>query len=182
MAYEHMFFVLRLWIILMEFCYSLCNGLDLLFWVCCRHSLKEVLEAPNVMNIIKDTKAAQEVLVNSIFSCINRSPLLQWLLFSTLHHCYFFLMTWCKGFIMIIRQLFVAITLRPLCTGSSSEGIFWHACKCEYRCVVVMLRLIPCLIILWSTTLHKLQLVMVLVIFLAYAFEVSIPLHCIFVL
>lgn len=26
-----------------------------------RHSLREVLDAPNVMNIIKDTKAAQEV-------------------------------------------------------------------------------------------------------------------------
>jgi hypothetical protein len=27
-----------------------------------RHSLREVLDAPNVMNMIKDTKAAQEVL------------------------------------------------------------------------------------------------------------------------
>ena len=27
-----------------------------------RHSLKEVLDAPNVMNMIKDTKAAQEVI------------------------------------------------------------------------------------------------------------------------
>ena len=27
----------------------------------CRHSLKEVLDAPNVMSLIKDTKAAQEV-------------------------------------------------------------------------------------------------------------------------
>ena len=27
----------------------------------CRHSLREVLDAPNVMNMIKDTKAAQEV-------------------------------------------------------------------------------------------------------------------------
>lgn len=26
-----------------------------------RHSLREVLDAPNVMNMIKDTKAAQEV-------------------------------------------------------------------------------------------------------------------------
>jgi hypothetical protein len=28
-----------------------------------RHSLKEVLDAPNVMNMIKDTKAAQEVIL-----------------------------------------------------------------------------------------------------------------------
>lgn len=27
----------------------------------CRHSLREVLDAPNVMNMIKDTKAAKEV-------------------------------------------------------------------------------------------------------------------------
>ena len=27
----------------------------------CRHSLKEVLDAPNVMSLIKDTKATQEV-------------------------------------------------------------------------------------------------------------------------
>ncbi|PNX87779.1 hypothetical protein L195_g043875, partial [Trifolium pratense] len=29
----------------------------------CRHSLKEVLDAPNVMSMIKDTKAAQEVRI-----------------------------------------------------------------------------------------------------------------------
>lgn len=32
-----------------------------------RHSLKDVLEAPSVMALIKDTKAAQEVLVFSSF-------------------------------------------------------------------------------------------------------------------
>lgn len=31
-----------------------------------RHSLREVLDAPNVMNIIKDTKAAQEVATKPI--------------------------------------------------------------------------------------------------------------------
>jgi len=32
-----------------------------LLFIICRHSLKEVLDAPNVMSLIKDTKAAQEV-------------------------------------------------------------------------------------------------------------------------
>ncbi|EPS70801.1 hypothetical protein M569_03958, partial [Genlisea aurea] len=40
-----------------------------------KHSLREVLEAPNVMNMIKDTKAAQEVqALKNFFSILSKDP------------------------------------------------------------------------------------------------------------
>lgn len=39
----------------------------------CRHSLREVLDAPNVMNMIKDTKAAQEVMMRNLIMGVELS-------------------------------------------------------------------------------------------------------------
>jgi len=83
----------------------------------CRHSLREVLDAPNVMNLIKDTKAAQEVpskpnqylSFTFLFATTEKFP----------YYVYLFSIERGLSFILYFPS------------GSSYEGFLQHAFKCQ---------------------------------------------------